>query len=616
MGKKKKEAMALERERFLAGVKQRGTAEVRLAGEIFDQMETFAAYGFNKSHSAAYALITYQTAYLKAHYPTEFMAGLLSLEASDIDNTYKNIAECRGRGIAILPPDVNASREDFTAAGDTIRFGLGAVKGVGSKAIEAVLAAREDGPFTSLADVCLRVRGQLVNRRVIESLIKCGAFDSIERNRARLLAGLDEVMRWAASRAEERASSQIGLFGGGGGEALPLPLPAVASWGAEEELAAEREAIGFFITGHPLDRYEQDLRKFTTATTGTLRTRGRELPPGDGERNGRPDTRPRVKLGGVIHSLRLKNSKKGDRYATFVLEDKEGVVEVIAWPDTYRRHEAELQGGAPVVVAGALEISDERCQVIADEVLPLAPRRSPARGEKVGRLLDAVHRDDVGQARVLGEDHARGGRLGLQAVGDLLVGEVAPYHADQVGLVDRTAAGQAVGVRLDDHRAAAVAGEDRGVDQERARRRQHLVVEAGDHPGARDHVVAFDAGHPHGEAEHEELLAGADVELLHGRHEGHVGRAEVAELDPRLEQDAGVDGDDRDVGTGGLYGDGGVQIAAREERHASVSQASAGPSPGLHASCPAGACGSKFWHPPPLGKRIDLDDNGTPCPTR
>src|SRR5436309_2633637 len=189
MGKKKKEAMALGRERFLAGVKQRGTAEARLAGEIFDQMQTFAAYGFNKSHSAAYALITYQTAYLKAHYPTEFMAGLLSLEASDIDSTYKNIAECRERGIAILPPDVNASREDFTAAGDTIRFGLGAVKGVGSKAIEAVLAAREDGPFTSPAGSCLRVRGQLVNRRVIESLIKCGAFDSIERNRARLLAG-------------------------------------------------------------------------------------------------------------------------------------------------------------------------------------------------------------------------------------------------------------------------------------------------------------------------------------------------------------------------------------------------------------------------------------------
>jgi len=400
MGKKKKEYMALERERFLAGVKQRGTAEVRLAGEIFDQMETFAAYGFNKSHSAAYALITYQTAYLKAHYPTEFMAGLLSLEAGDVDATYKNIAACRERGIAILPPDVNASREDFTAAGDTIRFGLGAVKGVGSKAIEAILAARDEGPFTSMADFSLRVRGQLVNRRVIENLLKCGAFDSVERNRARLLAGLDEVMRWAASRAEERASTQIGLFGTTAEAVSPPPLPAVAPWPADEELSAEREAIGFFITGHPLDRYEQDLRRFTTATTATLRTRGRELAPGEGERNGRPDTRPRVKLGGVIHSLRLKNSRKGDRYATFVLEDREGVVEVIAWPDTYRRHEAVVQGGAPVVVAGALEISDERCQVIADEILPLARAHAEAiRQVHVRVPLAALERDALATLR-------------------------------------------------------------------------------------------------------------------------------------------------------------------------------------------------------------------------
>jgi DNA polymerase-3 subunit alpha len=378
MGKKKKEVMAAERRRFLEGVQTHGTAEPKLAGEIFDQMETFAAYGFNKSHSAAYALITYQTAYLKAHYPTEFMAGLLSLEAGDIDNTYKNTAECRERGIAILPPDVNASREDFTAAGETIRFGLGAVKGVGSKAIEAVIAAREEGNFTSLHDFCLRVRGQLVNRRVVESLVKCGAFDSLERNRARLLAGLDEVMRWASSRAEERSTQQIGLFAAAGVADAPPPLPAVAAWPADDELRAEREAIGFFITGHPLDRYEQDLRKFTNVTTATLRTRGRELPSGGGERGGRPDPRPRVRLGGVIHTLKLKNSKKGDRYATFGLEDKQGVVEVVVWPDTYRKHEAILQGGAPVVVAGALEISEERCQVIADEVTPLAQARSDA----------------------------------------------------------------------------------------------------------------------------------------------------------------------------------------------------------------------------------------------
>src|SRR5262249_28234018 len=194
MGKKKAKVMAEERERFLAGVAERGTATPKLAGEIFDQMQTFAAYGFNKSHSAAYAVVTYQTAYLKAHFPTEFMAGLLSLEAGDTDSTYKNIAECRTSGIAILPPDVNESREDFTAAGRAIRFGLGAVKGVGSKAIEGILAARAEGPFTSLDDFCLRVRSQQVNRRVLESLVACGAFDSLERNRARLLAGLDDAL--------------------------------------------------------------------------------------------------------------------------------------------------------------------------------------------------------------------------------------------------------------------------------------------------------------------------------------------------------------------------------------------------------------------------------------
>jgi DNA polymerase-3 subunit alpha len=405
MGKKKAEEMARERQRFLDGVARLGTAGADLAAQIFDQMETFAAYGFNKSHSAAYALITFQTAYLKAHYPTEFMAGLLSLEAGDVDSTYKNIAECRERGIAILPPDVNHSAADFTAVGTTIRFGLGAVKGVGAKAIETIIAARADGPFTSLPDFCLRVRSQLVNRRVLESLIKCGAFDSLERHRARLLAAVEDVMRWGASRAEERTAPQMGLFGGVAAVDAPPPLREVPTWRPEEELAAEREAIGFFITGHPLDRYEQDLRKFTTATTGTLRARAPELPT-NGERNGRPDPRPRVRLGGVIHGLKLKNSKKGDRYATFSLEDKEGVVEVIAWPDTYRRHEPIIQGGAPVVIAGALDISDERCHVIADEVLPLDQARSEAVRQVHVRLqLDGLADDALARLKTILADH-------------------------------------------------------------------------------------------------------------------------------------------------------------------------------------------------------------------
>jgi DNA polymerase-3 subunit alpha len=259
MGKKKKEVMQDERRRFLEGVAAQGSADARVAGAFFDQMETFAAYGFNKSHSAAYALITYETAYLKAHYPTEFMAGLLSLEAGDIDSTYKNMAECRDRGIPVLQPDVNESRDDFTARGDTIRCGLGAVKGVGSKAIEAVIAAREDGPFTSLHDFCLRIRSQLVNRRVIESLVKCGAFDSVERNRARLLAGLEDVMRWAASRAEERSTNQIGLFGAVGGFDTPPPLAearadAISQVHVRVEVEVGRDLLATLrevLAGHP-----------------------------------------------------------------------------------------------------------------------------------------------------------------------------------------------------------------------------------------------------------------------------------------------------------------------------------------------------------------------------
>jgi DNA polymerase-3 subunit alpha len=415
MGKKKAEEMAKERQRFMAGVEKTKTADPELAGQIFDQMETFAAYGFNKSHSAAYAIITYQTAYLKAHYPTEFMAGLLSLEAGDTDLTYKNIAECKQHGIAILPPDVNESEFDFTSLGNSIRFGLGAVKGVGSKAIDAIINARkEGGPFRTIHDFCRRVHGQQVNRRVVESLIACGAFDSLHRNRAQLWAAVEDVMRWAQARAEEAASPQFGLFGGGGGKALdetPPPLPDVPAWKPDEELQHERETLGFFITGHPLDRYEKDLKKFTNVTVGTLKTRGRDLPAGPGARPGR-DTRPRVRLGGVIHSLKMRNSKKGERYATFLLEDKEGVVEVIAWPDTYRKFETVIQPGVAVVVAGGLDLSNDRCQIIADEFAAL----EEARADAIRQIHVRVPLETVG-------------REGLQRLREVLAAHPGPCEA-------------------------------------------------------------------------------------------------------------------------------------------------------------------------------------------
>ena len=359
MGKKKKEVMQEERTRFLKGATKQKISD-KLAGEIFDQMETFAAYGFNKSHAASYALISYQTAYLKAHYPQEFMAALMSLEMGDTNKTYKNIAECRLRGIPVLPPDVNESEEGFTVRGDTIRFGLGAVKGVGSKAIEVMQTARQDGSFSDLYDFCSRVRGSQVNKRVLESLVKCGALDSLNASRAQLMSGLEEALRWAEQRANGAANAaQLGLFAGATGKngtAHP-DLPQVAEWADMDKLRNERETLGFFITGHPLDKYGSRLHGIVSLTTETLKNRAHQ---------------EKVRLAGVVHSLKLKNNKRGDRYATFTLEDQEGVVEVIVWPEAYRKHEAAIHSDQPVCLSGTLEVVDEeRRQIVADEVVPL-----------------------------------------------------------------------------------------------------------------------------------------------------------------------------------------------------------------------------------------------------
>ncbi len=380
MGKKKAEEMALERVRFLDGAGKQGL-KANLAGEIFDQMETFAAYGFNKSHSAAYALVSFQTAYLKAHFPQEFMAALLTMEMGDTDKTYKNIADCRERAVRILPPDLNESGAEFAAAGDDIRFGLGAVRGVGGKAIETILAARTT-PFESFADFCRRVRGPVISKRVVESLVQCGAFDSLGLTRAALVAAAEDMLRWAERAEREANSDQQSLFGRTGDSTLtdPPPMPVVPEWSDQEMLRAEKEAIGIFLTGHPLDKFERDLARLTNASTGNLAARAHQ---------------ERVMVAGVVHTVKTKNSKKGDRYATFSLEDKEGVVEVIAWPETYRKFETTIHGDEPVLIAGSLdkrdaaggrgdegdaladgaEVARERSQIIADEIRPLAAAR-------------------------------------------------------------------------------------------------------------------------------------------------------------------------------------------------------------------------------------------------
>ena len=255
------------------------------------------------------------------------------------------------------------------------------MRGVGSKAVETILAARAT-PFESFPDFCRRVRGPVINKRVVESLVKCGAFDSLGAGRARLVAAAEDMLRWAERTEREANSDQQSLFGRAGSAALtdPPPIPVVPEWSDKEMLRAEKEAIGIFLTGHPLDKFEHDLPRLTNASTGSLAGRAHQ---------------EKVVVAGVIHTVKTKNSKKGDRYATFSLEDKEGVVEVIAWPEAYRKFETTIHGDEPVLVAGSLdkrdaaatrsdegdalvegaEIARERSQIIADEIRPLATVR-------------------------------------------------------------------------------------------------------------------------------------------------------------------------------------------------------------------------------------------------
>jgi len=369
MGKKDPEEMAAQRDRFVEGA-QKKKIDAQRATEIFDQMETFARYGFNKSHSAAYALVSYQTAYLKTHYPVEFMAALMTSEMGDTDKVIKNLAECREKEIEVLAPDINESRSDFTPVGDKIRFGLAAVKNVGEKAVEVILQSREkDGAFESLFDFSQRVDLTAVNRRVVESLIKCGAFDSTGVSRARMMAALEEAMRAGQTAQRGQDSNQIDIFGmlGSPAQTLKKPgdiYPQAAEWSGQESLAFEKEALGFYITGHPLDKYDRVIKRMTSGTISGLKEKAS---PGD------------VKVGGVVSALKLKNTKKGDRYGSFNLEDKSGFIEVIAWPDVYKKSMDLLGADDPIFLKGRLEVGEERIQIIANEISPLAEIASKGR---------------------------------------------------------------------------------------------------------------------------------------------------------------------------------------------------------------------------------------------
>ncbi|PIE58614.1 MAG: DNA polymerase III subunit alpha [Desulfobulbus propionicus] len=358
MGKKIPKVMEEEREKFMAGARKLHVPEDK-AKYIFDLMAKFAGYGFNKSHSAAYALIAYQTAFLKAHYPSQFFAALLSCDVDNTDKVVKYINECRTQNIDVLPPDINESYNDFTVINDRIRFGLAAVKNVGGAALEFILADRKkNGAFTSFSDFCTRLDTTKVNRKVIESLIKAGAFDSMGGKRAQFMAILDQALDRAKAIQRDRLSGQMSLFSLEG--AVPdrvqpdtIQLPTMDEWPDLERLAYEKETIGFFLTGHPLEGVNQNLMLVADSA----------IDQSENWHDGQA-----IRIGGLVNSYKEHRSKKGDPMAFLSVEDMTGKIEVVVFPSTFAECAELLRSEQPLIVSGEVQISERGAKIIAQSV--------------------------------------------------------------------------------------------------------------------------------------------------------------------------------------------------------------------------------------------------------
>lgn len=364
MSKKKPSEMEKEKPKFLEGAKRRGIPEKK-AKKIWDQMESFAEYGFNKSHSTAYAMISYQTAYLKANYPTEFMAALLTSEKDNRDKMIKYINSCKEMGIRVLPPDINMSQRDFSIAGEgQIRFGLAAVKNVGSAAIDSIISSREsEGEFSSFYDFCTRIDYRKVNKRMIESLIKCGAFDSFGFKRRQLFECMDEIVERAQTLHREKSSGQLSIFDeidDSKNQRLQndslLFLKTTDEWDHNDLLAYEKETLGFYITSHPLLKYGDMLLKVSNVDSVSI--------------NAMSD-RETVSFAGIVNNIREVLTKKKELMAYVTIEDLKGSITVIFFAETYKKAYLLLRGDEPLFFKGILDVSDEGVKVIANEVTKL-----------------------------------------------------------------------------------------------------------------------------------------------------------------------------------------------------------------------------------------------------
>ncbi|GKS58750.1 DNA-directed DNA polymerase [Nitrospira sp.] len=368
MGKKKPEEMEKLKTKFLDGAKKNSISDKK-AEKLYELIQKFAGYGFNKSHAAAYAVLCYQTGYLKAHCPTEFMAALMTSEMGNNDKLVGYFTECRDLGIHVLPPDVNESQKTFAVVDGAIRFGLAAIKNVGEGAVESVIETRnESGRFRSFTEFCRRVDLHKVNKRMLEGLIKTGAFDSTGGRRAQLMAVLDQAVEDGINAQRERAIGQTNIFGEAMGHDAaaqhPEPiLPNVPEWDHAQRLKFERELTGFYITGHPLTRYEAALRTFATSTTQTL---------------GEVADGKEVKLAGIIATIKQLVTKKGDKMAYLTLEDLQGTAEIIIFPDLYRSAGELLAPECVIRVTGTVDRGDKGTKVRGTKIELVAELQTKA----------------------------------------------------------------------------------------------------------------------------------------------------------------------------------------------------------------------------------------------
>ena len=361
MGKKQASVMLSMKDKFIEGARKNKIAD-KAAVQVFDLMEQFAQYGFNKSHSTAYALLAYQTAYLKVHYPVQFMASLLSSEIGNTDKIVMYIAECKDMGIPVLPPDINESMLHFHSIGGSIRFGMLAIRNVGEGAIQSILQFRDQqGRFRSLFQFCEEVESRTLNKRVLESLVKSGALDSLGWRRSQVMTMIDVAIEFGQKARRDRESGQKGLFASltAGQSAIPEPEPPdIPEWPLEDRLAMEKETLGFYVSGHPLDRFAAEVSRFSKKSIAELIGEGKPT---------------ECKVAGIVTELRQRRTKKGDPMAVFSLEDLTGAVETVVFPNSYPKFEPFMKADAPILVSGRFESESEKgFKIIASEFQPLS----------------------------------------------------------------------------------------------------------------------------------------------------------------------------------------------------------------------------------------------------